>query len=87
MPLFSYQCKQCEQVVEKFQHNAETVPEMKCKSCGCEDFDRLVGTPHNRNILDAHTNLADKILPDVQRIQNELKSGKDSTFLDLYGEK
>jgi len=86
MPLFSYRCNECEQVVEKFQHNADVVPEMKCGYCECENFERLVAFPHNRNILNARDNLDERILPDAQRLQKEMQSGKDSTFLDLYGE-
>ena len=86
MPLFSYQCKQCQQVVEKFQHNAKTEPKITC-SCGHTEFERLMPGTQNRVQLSARDNLHQKILPDAQRIQNDMSKGKDSAFLDIYGEK
>lgn len=86
MPLFSYQCKQCQQVVEKFQHSAKSEPKLTC-SCGHTEFVRLMPGTQNRVVLNARDNLNQKILPDAQRIQNDISKGKDSAFLDIYGEK
>jgi putative FmdB family regulatory protein len=86
MPLFSYQCKQCQQVVEKFQHSAKTEAKLVCAGCNADEFERLMPGTQNRVQLDARDNLHQRILPEAQRIQNDMKSGKDSAFLDIYGD-
>ena len=87
MPLFSYECKQCHQVVEKFQHSAKAEPKLICAGCKATEFERLMPGTQNRVELNARDNLNQKILPDAQRIQNDMSKGKDSAFLDIYGEK
>lgn len=87
MPLYNYKCLGCEIIVEVFQQNLKNVPEMQCKECGSSELKRLLAVPKNRTQLGARDNLHEKILPDADRIRKEIESGKDSSFLDVYGDK
>ena len=86
MPLFSYKCVRCDQVVEKFQHNRGEV-EITCEECGSKDFERMPTWSNSRTQLCARDMLEQNILPDADRIIKEIQSGNDSAFLDIYGDK
>ncbi len=86
MPLFNYKCLKCDLVVEKFQHKPEKI-NLECKSCGNGEFDRIFGQVYNRTWLNARDNLSQNIMPEVDRISNNIATGKSKDFLDIYGEK
>lgn len=86
MPLFSYKCTECEQVVEKFQHNAKDEIEIACEECGAVEFERLPAWSNNRTLLNSRENLEKNILPDAERIRKDIRGGKDSAFFDIYGD-
>lgn len=86
MPLFNFQCKNCELVLEKFQRGKDT-PEIICPECDNTEFSKLLSACNNRVRLNAKEFYSRKIAPDAKRIRNEISKGKDKHFLDLYGEK
>lgn len=85
MPLFTYQCKDCKEKQEKFQHKPEE-KEVLCKKCGAK-CQKTIGLFANRNVLGSKDNFAENIEPEIERIKADIDSGKDGAFLDLYGEK
>ena len=85
MPLFKYKCERCNIFIEKLQFNSKKL-EISCNICG-ELMVKALSVPNNRVALNAADNLAEKIIPDVNRLQKELDSGKDSAIDDLCGEK
>lgn len=86
MPMYNYQCNSCELEIEKFLHHSKQEIEFICEKCGCKEFTKLFNKVHNRISLDAKGNLSQKILPDAQRIMNNIKKGRDKDFLDVVGD-
>lgn len=87
MPLFNYQCTECYNIVEKFQHSVDSKVNIICNECGSDKFERLISSTQNRVCLNARDNLHQKILPDAKRISNNINNGSDNAFLDICGEK
>ena len=87
MPLFSYECTGCEQVVEKFQHSAKSEIEITCQECGSIEFKRLTAWSNSRTQLGSRDELSQRILPDADRIKRQIEKGNDSAFFDIYGDK
>lgn len=87
MPLFNYKCKDCGNVMELFVHNDDD--EIVCTECESKNCEKMVSAFNNRTWLNAKENFNERISPDVDRVQKEMSQGryKDSTFLDLYGDK
>lgn len=85
MPLFNYQCQDCDWLVERFLHNRDEEVELVCDECEGINMERVMGLIHNRTQYNAHDTLHNKILPDVDRIQKKVSSGSDSDFLDITG--
>lgn len=86
MPLFNYQCKKCEFVVEKFLHTSDSCVEIICEECDGEEFDRLIGVIHNRTWLNAKDCFNNRVSPDAERIRKNISQGNDKDFLDIAGE-
>lgn len=86
MPLYNFQCSNCELVVEKFKHAKDDEVEIVCDECECEEFLPLIGQVQNRTRLNARDNLEKRILPDVDRIQKKVGEGSDSEFLNITGD-
>ena len=85
MPLYLYECKECEIVFELFQHNSIQV-NIQCPQCEHNECKKLIGRPNNRTLYNARENLTNKILPDANAILNKVAKGKDKDFLDISGE-
>lgn len=86
MPLYNYKCLDCEAVIEVFQQSKDT-PEMQCKKCGSSRFKKLLAVPRNRTQLGSRDELFERTLPEADKIRKDIEAGKDSAFLDIYGEK
>lgn len=86
MPLYVYQCKNCEWMVEKFLHNRKNTPELVCEECGGEEFDRVIGMAHTKMMYNAKETFEKKISPDVEKIQKKIADGSDKDFLDIAGD-
>jgi putative FmdB family regulatory protein len=44
MPIFEYQCKECQEIFESLQLSRATEEDTECPSCGCEATERVVST-------------------------------------------
>jgi len=86
MPLFTYQCTECDNLMEKFQHDASEILKLVCPLCGCEECERAMPDVRCRVWLGAGKLLEEKILPDAKRIEEKISKGSDSDFLDIAGE-
>jgi len=86
MPLFSYECKKCEHIIEKFQHKP-TVEALCCAECNGSDFQKIFGIPENRTHRNAKDYYNEVISPEAKRIRNKIDKGSDKDFIDIYGEK
>lgn len=84
MPLFNYECPECELCVEKFQHNADEI-EVLCEECG-EKCKQVFSPAKNRVWRDARETYDEQIKPDADRIMKNMKK-RDKEFFDIYGEK
>lgn len=87
MPLFIYKCTQCDNEMEKFQHNGADTLELKCPECGCEVCEKMMPFFNNRVWLDAKDMLKERIEPEAKQIMDKMRKGKDKAFFDIYGEK
>ena len=85
MPLFMFKCPRCEIVVEKLIKDIKK-QEVLCEECG-ELCERQMSMCYNRVYLDSKALYNDKILPDINRINKDINSGKDDAFFDICGEK
>jgi len=86
MPLYNYKCKECEHMVEKFQHNAEDILEIICEECGSKGCEKQLPFANSRVWLDAKELYNEKIAPDARRIMDNMKKDKDNAFFDIYGD-
>lgn len=86
MPMYNFQCDACKLEIEKFLHHSKQEIDFVCEKCGGKEFVRLFNKVHNRTSLNARDNLSQKILPDAERIMNNIKKGKDRDFLDIAGD-
>jgi putative FmdB family regulatory protein len=86
MPLYNYQCKSCNIVVEKFMHRGVDKVDITCE-CGNKEFTKLFGNINSRTYLNSKDLLNNKINPDIERIRRNINKGKDKDFLDIYGDK
>ena len=87
MPLFTYRCCDCDNIMEKFFFNLELTVEIVCDKCGGKKCERQLSLCQNATILDAKSFYAQKIKPDADRISKEINEGKESTLIDVCGEK
>ena len=87
MPIFNYGCEKCKHVMEVFQHNSDELDDLECAECGSDECSKLLSDWNNRTWLEAKDMLREKILPEARKVREELSRGKDSTFLDIYGDK
>ena len=85
MPLYYYECSECEHVFELFQHNSEKI-QVNCTECEHSECKRLLGNVHNRVKLNHRDNLDRRLLPDVDRIMTNMGKGSDKDFLDIAGD-
>lgn len=44
MPIFEYQCKECQEIFESLQLSRNTEEDTECPSCGSETTERVVST-------------------------------------------
>ena len=86
VPLFNYKCSECGHIIEKFQHNATEVLEIECEECGAVDCEKQLPFARNRVWLNADALLKQKILPDAQRISDNVSKGVDRDFFDICGD-
>ena len=88
MPLFNYQCQneECGFVVEKFLHKKDDEIEVICPECEKTEFEKVIGKVHNRTWMNARDTLNNKILPDANRIYENICGGNDNDFLDVSGD-
>jgi len=84
MPLYCYECPECNFLFEEFQHTSEKL-ELTCEQCGHPKCDRLMSFIHNRTKFNARDNFAKRLQPDVDRIMKNVSEGKDKDFLDIAG--
>lgn len=84
MPLFNYECTECDYCVEKFQHNS--AEEVLCEECGTK-CKKVFASTKNRVWLDARATYNEQIKPDAERIMKNMNKGRDKEFFDIYGEK
>lgn len=84
MPIFTYECTNCKEKQEKFQHKSEEI-ELKCKKCEsiCK---KTIGMFVNKKLLSAKDKFAEEISPEVDKIRNSIDNGSDKDFFDIYGE-
>ena len=85
MPLYYYECPECDYIFEIFQHNSNEL-NIECKKCSAPQCSRLLGFTHNRTLYNARDNLSKRIKPDVDRIMNKVSKGSDKDFLDIAGD-
>jgi len=85
MPLYCYECVECGHLFELFQHNSDKI-QVECTECEHSECKRLLGHVHNRVKFNAMDNLHKRILPDADRIMNDMGKGSDKDFLDIAGE-
>ena len=86
MPLFNYQCQECDWVIEKFVHTADAELEIICEECECISFERVIGIVQNRTWLNAKDNFNKRLNPEIDRIRNNISKGSDNDFLDIAGD-
>jgi putative FmdB family regulatory protein len=86
MPLFTFACPDCGQLLEKFLHKIKDDEEVLCEKCGakCTRQFSLFGS---RVELDAKTLYKEKVAPDAKKIMDGINKGKDKDFFDVYGDK
>lgn len=84
MPLYCYECQECEHVFEIFQHNSDVV-EVECEQCEQLKCERLISFIYNRTKYSARENLHRRINPEVDRIMDKVSKGSDKDFLDITG--
>ena len=85
MPLFNYECENCNIIIEKFQRGEDS-PDIICPECQGNDFKKLLSVSKNRVWLNSRDFYNQKIAPDAKRIMKKMGK-KDNHFLDVYGEK
>jgi len=86
MPIFSYECNKCTHVMEVFQHEPDELEDLECEECGECDCSKLLSDWNNRTWLEAKDMMRDKIIPEARKAREDLRKGKDSAFLDIYGD-
>lgn len=86
MPLFTFKCLNCEEIVEKFFKNECNNLEYECK-CGCKEFERIFDFKTSGSVWkNAKDHMENVIEPEINKIQEKLSKGSDSTFLDIVGD-
>lgn len=85
MPLFTFKCPKCDFTIEKFLHRLADDTEILCEKCDgkCE---RQFSQSKTNTVLDAKDMLSQQIIPDAKRMMDNVKKGKDSDFVDIYGD-
>lgn len=86
MPLFNYQCRDCDWMVEKFVHSADAELEVICEECNSLEFEKVIGSVFNRTWLNAKDSFNNRITPEVERISKNISEGNDNDFLDIAGD-
>lgn len=83
MPLFSVKCKKCGKAYEIYDQEYH---ETKCEVCG-HDCERIFGKINSRAQMDANDLYENKILPEAEKIMDNVSRGSDEDFFDICGEK
>jgi putative FmdB family regulatory protein len=83
MPLFTFKCLECSKTVEKFLKSPDSSVKCECGSCNLE---RQFVVASGNVWKGAEDYLENVVNPEVDRIQRELGSGRDSTFIDIAGD-
>lgn len=84
MPLYSFKCMECENIVEKFLYKVEE-SEVVCDLCGKKCI-KVFGKISKRKKRSPQELFEEKISPDVDRIMEKVEGGSDKDFLDIVGE-
>lgn len=86
MPLYNFRCIECKKITEKFLKNSNDDLNISCE-CGSKKFEKVCNFGvSNRTWKDPCDNLENNILPEVDRISEQLESQKETTFVDICGE-
>jgi putative FmdB family regulatory protein len=84
MPLFTYLCKDCGNMVEKF---VQGKTEVVCDQCGGVNCEKQFSAGGSRSELSAKDFYNEKIRPEADRIFERACNGSDADFLDIAGDK
>jgi putative FmdB family regulatory protein len=83
MPIYKYECNECNYQFEKLQALNDPYPEcLKCR----HTVRRLISLTSGKVKRDSKTKYYEEILPEAKEIADRIKNGDEEAAADIFGE-